>query len=464
MNNLKLYVTEQDYMIVAGADWPRYQDFLLGDRGAGAIKEEVVRFVEQAHRTGIKFPINTPTACQSKWTWSTIYLNKMSTSSCHRVNLIPLDPNNFANFHNMPKKLEDRRMMLRGEWPTGGCEQCRVVEQAGGWSDRLHNLDIRGLTPPELETDSQAVEVTPRIVEIMAQNTCNLACVYCNDNLSSRIQQENIKFGAFSKDGVTIPITDIPGEAARGVFDQFLAWLEDNVQSLKRLHLLGGETFLQHELMGKVLGILARKPNPALQLNIFSNFNVPLKFWHLYTSQIKELQQAGNIEYFDLTASIDCWGTEQEYVRSGLNLKQFEQYFAWAAEQDNWLRLNVNQTITSMTIRTMPELIKKIDHYSQHRHIGHYFQFAVGETDLHPGHFSYKLWEDDFKQILAAMPNRTIHQQEAIPRMIGMQRQLEQATAHNYEKIRRLHIYLDELDRRRGTNWRDLFPYLDIRE
>lgn len=81
--------------------------------------------------------------------------------------------------------------MLKGEWPQGGCSTCKVVEDAGGWSDRQHNLEIRGLTPPELLRDPTALFVSPKIVEIFAQNLCNLSCVYCNGNLSSKIEQEN---------------------------------------------------------------------------------------------------------------------------------------------------------------------------------------------------------------------------------------------------------------------------------
>jgi hypothetical protein len=63
---------------------------------------------------------------------------------------------------------------------------------------------------------------------------------------------------------------------------------------------------------------------------------------------------------------------------------------------------------------------------------------------------------------MSAMPQNTIAQQEAIPRMLGMQKQFHQATQYNYKEIGQLRTYLDELDRRRGSNWRELFSYLDI--
>lgn len=465
MKNLHLYFTERDYQDLAGPDWPAYQDYISGTVTPSAeIKAEIDRFAQMFVKDGIKFPIQTPTSCQSKWTWSTIWLNQLASSSCHRVNFVPIDLENFDNFHNLPKKLEDRRLMLKGEWPQGGCEYCKKIEDAGGWSDRQHNLEIRGLTPPELETDPTAVVVTPRIVEIFAQNTCNLACVYCNGSLSSRIENESIKFGNFNKGGVSIPLINIPTAATQEYFNKFISWLDKNITSLKRLHLLGGETLLQHELMDAVLNIIEKKPNSNLELCMFSNFNVPDRIWDQYIFRIQDLQQRGHIQIFDLTASVDCWGPEQKYVRSGINLDKFLERFIWATEQGSWLRLNINQTITSMTIRTMPELLEIINQYNQHKHIGHYFEFVVGSDYQHPGIFAWDLWKEDFEHIFKVMPTNTPEQQEARLRMLGLQRQLEQTKTHNFEEIQKLHIYLDELDRRRNTDWRSVFPYLDIRK
>jgi len=407
-----------------------------------------------------KFPIKTATACNSKWTWSTIWLNVGKTSSCHRVNAVPLDPDNFANFHNLPKKIQDRELMLKGEWPTGGCEYCQQIEQAGGHSDRQHNNSIGGYVPIELHTDPTATHVTPRIVEIFAQNTCNFSCIYCAEDLSSQIQAENKKFG-YNNHINHVPIISKPNN--NEYFDKFIEWLEENIQGLMRLHLLGGETLIQHDLMERVFDIIERKPNPNLQLNIFSNFNAPEKHWVAYTNRIKDYCQADNLGRFDLTCSLDCWGPQAEYVRHGLDLDLLESRLAWAAEQsEDWLYLNVNQTVSSMTIKTMPGLIEKINQYSQNRHIGHYFQFVTGYDFQHPEIFDYSMWADDFERILAVMPTDTVIHQEAISRMIGLQKRLQNTCRQDNIKIGKLHTYLDEMDHRRGTNWRELFPYLIV--
>lgn len=469
--NLSHYITSDDYAVFAGPDWPTYADFLLGQRGTNAdIQQEIDQFINQQQKDGAEFPIKTATACQYKWNWSTIYLNMLSTASCHRAGLIPLKVEEFDNFHNLPRKLNDRRTMLKGEWPQGGCQSCEMIERAGGYSDRQSALTMRGIAPKELLTEPTAVEVTPTIIEIFAENTCNLSCVYCNASLSSKIEQENIKYGSFNKNDVRIPVVDVQREKTSEYLRLFMNWLGRNIGSLKRLHLLGGETFIQHDLMNGVLDILEKNPSPELALCTFSNLNVPDKYWNEYTGRIRDLQRAGNIARFDLTASIDCWGPEQEYVRSGLNIAKFEKRLAWAAEQsEDWLGLNVNQTITSMTIRSMPDLIDKITQYGKHRHIGHYFQFVGPNGTLdelngyqHPKQFAYHTWADDFERILGAMPQDTDNHREAITRMQGHQKLLQQYTTHNYKKISELHTYFDELDRRRNSNWRELFPYLDI--
>jgi MoaA/NifB/PqqE/SkfB family radical SAM enzyme len=58
----------------------------------------------------------------------------------------------------------------------------------------MHNNSIGGYTPVELYENPTATHVSPKIVEIFAFNTCNLACVYCDDKRSSKIEMENKKY------------------------------------------------------------------------------------------------------------------------------------------------------------------------------------------------------------------------------------------------------------------------------
>ncbi len=127
----------------------------------------------------LQFPIKSASACLNKWTWSTIWLQSGTTASCHRIVPEEFDVADFDNFHNTAEKIHQRETMMRGEWPTKGCEYCERIETAGGRSDRLEILDQMGYSdfvPPEFETNLTATTITPRIVEIFINNTCNLKC------------------------------------------------------------------------------------------------------------------------------------------------------------------------------------------------------------------------------------------------------------------------------------------------
>ena len=113
------------------------------------------------------FPIQNNSACVWKWSWNTFRLYTGSSSSCHRIEnvFVPLDQ--FDNFHNTDPVLNDRRLMVQGEWPTGrGCEYCKEIEIAGGISDRLFHNPVTGLTPVDFDMSSPESPVTPRILEI----------------------------------------------------------------------------------------------------------------------------------------------------------------------------------------------------------------------------------------------------------------------------------------------------------
>lgn len=403
------------------------------------------------------FPIKTETACQLKWTWSSLYLYEGTTNSCHRVAKSALTTDTFDTFHNTPKKLADRRIMLDGEWPAGGCEYCKKIEDAGGTSDRMLHLAIPDLTPPELEDNTIAVDVTPRIVEVYFDNTCNLSCVYCHDGFSSRIQQENTRHGRFEHKGLIIDNTHRRHSNFDQITQQFWSWLDANYATVRRFHLLGGEPFYQRQF-DTCLDFLYNHTNKDLEFNIVSNLMVDPKRLRDYVERIKSLVTDRRIKRFEITASIDCWGDQQEYVRYGLDLQQWKQNFEYLVDQ-RWITLNINQVVSVLTVPTMPDLIAYINTQRNNREIGHQLITANEPTYMNPDILNPDFFETYFEQVLEAMPADTWQQQEARKYMQGVRQQIAASDANPLE-INKLRIYLDELDRRRNTSWRKTFPWL----
>lgn len=398
------------------------------------------------------FPISTKTACKLKWGWSTLYLNSGETASCHRASFSQLTPDNFDNFHNTENKLQARNLMLDGRWPTGGCEYCKGIETQGGYSDRMLHNSIPGLYPNDLTL----VKVTPSILEVYFNNTCNLSCLYCNPGLSSSIDQEFNKFGSFNKNGVEL--FPLAKKNIDELEPKFWQWMKNNFVNLERFHFLGGEPFYQKQL-DTLINFIQNNPNPKCEFNIVTNLMISNDILVDKIDKFKQLVAKRKIKRVEITASIDCWGAEQEYVRYGLNLDTWQNNFEYLVKQ-KWIKLNINQTISALTIKTMPDLVTKLNNWRGIRTVGHYFSVTEpGPSYMRPNIFGPGVFDKDFEHVLNLMPNTTTDDQRAVQYMTSIANEIK-STLINHVEIGKLFTFLDEKDRRRNTNWRSVFPWL----
>ena len=402
------------------------------------------------------FPIKTATACQLKWNWSTVYLTTENTASCHRTTHHKFDTD-FFDFHNTPEKLADRTRMLEGKWPVTGCEYCYKIEAAGGASDRITNLDFPGMhAPVELDSNPLAIQVTPRILEVYFDNTCNLKCVYCGPHFSSLWDAENKRHGYFKKDNLIIPDTFIKSPDIEKNKQKLFAWLQKNGHNLTSFNILGGEPLYQTELE-ECLELFEQAPAPELKLQIFTNLNTKLSHLKKVISRVKQLIDQGCLREFEVTASLDCWGTPQEYVRYPLNLISWEENFEFLLAQP-WINLIVSSTITPLTIKTLPDLLEKIQKWNQVRTVHHYQNSVNGMSQMNIDIFG-NLFALDFERALALKLERTPEERSSKEYLKGIAQQAKSGPAKPAE-IKKLIDYLTELDRRRGTNWKITFPWL----
>jgi len=393
------------------------------------------------------FPINTSTACQLKWNWSTIFLTTEETASCHRTDHHKFDTDKF-DFHNTPSKLDDRERMLQGQWPQQGCNYCQDIEQAGGQSDRITNLDFPGIhAPPELDHDPQAVQVTPRILEVYFDNTCNLKCLYCGPHFSSLWDAENVRFGLkpFAKS------SNIEQNKQK-IFD----WLRQHGHNLTVFNVLGGEPLYQRELE-QCLDIFDQHPAPELKLQIFTNLNCRLSHLQKIVQRVQQLIDQDKLREFEITASLDCWGAPQEYVRYPLDLENWEKNFEYLLGQD-WINLIVSSTVTPLTVKTLPNLLEKIQIWNQTRRVWHYQNSVNSPSYMFIDIFG-DIFVEDFKKALSFKPDSTLEERASRQYLEGIATQ-SASRVPNIPEITRLFNFLNQMDQRRNTNWKQTFPWL----
>lgn len=403
------------------------------------------------------FPIRTKTSCQLKWNWTALYLNTGISKTCHRTSATVLTPENFNNFHNTEIVLEDRRRMLEGLWPETSCSYCRLLEESGGSSDRTRQIDIPNLYPDKLDEDPNAIVVDPTVVEVFFNNTCNLACLYCEPVLSSKIDAENKKFGAFNQNGVLLRHDN--KNKFNDLISYFWKWFPEGFPKLKRMNILGGEPLYQNEI-NTLFEMINQYPNPNCELNMVTNLMAPTERVEQFVEIFQKLLIERKLRRIDITCSIDCWGPQQEYVRYGLDLEQWEKNFSILLKH-KWLYLSINNTVTALTIKTMPDLLKKMNEWRKQRPIHHHFSGpAPGPSYFVGGILGGQEFKQDFENILSLMPQETNDDRDTYQYMQGLSNFIIQGKRDPVE-IKKLFTYLNEKDRRRNTDWRKLFPWLE---
>jgi organic radical activating enzyme len=416
------------------------------------------------------FPIKQGIPCQLKWNHSTVFLTMGTTASCHRVTHDPYEfKDNEMNFHNIKSKLEARGKMLRGEWPGRGCEHCKTTEDAGGNSDRMSSLDMPGVTAPkELQKDLNATEVTPTQLEIYFGNTCNLKCLYCNSKFSSTIDNENRIYGEWQVNtdgGPMFPGNNVylPGKIEINPnigedTDKLFAWLENNIVSLNKLMILGGEPFLQKET-ARMVELLERTHNPDLTLVVFSNLTVDTSRVQKWLSRMWNLVEQGKLKHLQVVGSLDCWGPQAEYVRNGLDLKKYVDNMEFILHKTK-ITPSINSAMMALTIPTLPDLILQMNQWSRVREV---YWSGMKAGDVKRPYLNPTIFGKDIiplgldRAIEVYETNGDVIKQAQLNNLKGIRTECAN-TEPDLQQQKLLKIYVDELDRRRGTDYRKLFP------
>ncbi len=187
-----------------------------------------------------------------------------------------------------------RQSFINNEWHTS-CSLCRKQEDIGqGLSERWYN--------PNYDY-SEAFKTGADYFKLMSMdlrwtNLCNLACNYCTPYFSSRWAHiNNVRVNSLQKENV----------------ENLLRYIENNLDSISGIMMLGGEPLLQKE-NSKLLDILSNS-SASVPITILTNLSNPIE---TNTIAQKLLNWQDKVEW---CISIETIGDRFEYVRDGASWK-----------------------------------------------------------------------------------------------------------------------------------------------
>jgi len=319
--------------------------------------------------------------------------------------------------------------MLEGR-PPKECRRCLAEERAGFKSKRQRAENLwKGTKAEDVHADvSDLIQM-----EVVLGNLCNLKCMMCHPRDSS----------AWNQDAETA-----------GYEKSALEKLDPNAlipycKSLRRVDLLGGETFLIKELEG-VLEILVRYGQPEKMLLTFTTNATVFPSLKIR----KLIEKFGRVE---LSCSVDAVGRRNEYIRFPSKWIRMERnlsrFLEWK-DQNQQMGFQIESVVSAYSFPGLPELLAWWRNFAAEHSVG-----AVAENI-----WLNTLLTPDFQSVHVLPRKVRLRVVKALGCLeTDMKRKMEEigrfALAQDAPQLLpKLREWTEALDRARGLNGREIVP------
>ena len=428
----------------------------------------------------------SPSFCVAKWKQVTLHLQTGHNHSCHHPapHKIPLDEltANPSALHNTKFKKLQRKMMLNGERPAE-CDYCwRVEDNSNSLSDRIFKSADKWAAPhiKDIASKPWDDDVVPSYVEVSFGNVCNFKCSYCAPNVSSRWMEEIEKIGPNPTSGKFnnlewLKQTDqmpIPHKEDNPYVDAFWKWWPTAYRELEHFRITGGEPLLNKNTF-KILDYIIENPNPNLDFSINANMCPPDDILDKFIEKIKLIQ--GKVKRFKIFTSAEAHGAQAEYIRNGMDYTQWINNIERVLTEVPSVGFTIMSTYNALSVTSYTKFLQDVLRLKTQYYKPEYKQTAV-LLDIPylrwPPHQSIFILTTDFATTIKEHVDFVQSYAEGTVtetyrgfdrlEVERMKRIYEIFQSHNesdtVKNQKDFIVFVDEHDRRRGTNFLDTFP------
>ena len=421
-----------------------------------------------------------PGFCTMKWLHQTLYLHTGDNHSCYhpKPHHIQLDEiaENPAALHNTKWKKEQRKAMLEGERPKE-CYYCWNIEDLPGEhsSDRVLHSGGNTWSETAIETIAKLpwdADINPKYLEVSFGNNCNFRCGYCGPQASTMWMEEVKKHGDYDITHPQYSIDFLKNGTYYGpkddnpYIDAFWKWWPSLRKDLHTLRITGGEPLMNKGAMD-FFELLDREPAPELEISINSNLGVSYGKVDRFIEQAKKLLQEKKIKTINIFTSIDSWGPQAEYMRTGLDCEHWERNMLEFVKLGK--RVNFMCTFNVLCVTNYKKLLEKVIEWRK-QYGSHLIHLDIPYLK-DPPHWMINILTPDF---LVYMEDTLKFMEDnaewfELSEIVKFRRVTEYMRTNpvDTDKIRRgrrdFYVFFTENDKRLGTNLLELFPeYTDF--
>jgi organic radical activating enzyme len=429
--------------------------------------------------------------CAAKWKQVTIHLQNGHTHSCHHpgTHQVPIEElkNNPSALHNTNFKKELRKMMLEGKRPDE-CGYCWNVEDN---SQSISDRTLKSAEPwsekyiPDIVKKPWNDDVSPSYVEVSFGNVCNFKCSYCAPHISSKWMEEIQQYGPYPttynfNDIEWIKAKDqmpIPNNQPNPYVDAFWEWWPTIYNTVEHFRITGGEPLLNKNTF-KVLDYIIENPNSELEFSINTNMCPPTEILEKFIEKIKIIVNERKVKRFKLYTSAEAHGKQAEYIRFGMD------YDLWISNIEKVLtevpgtQIGIMSTYNALSIISYKDFLKDILRLKRQYYKEEY-PFSPVLLDIpylrHPYHQNVFILTKEFESYIRDqitfmylnLENKNWkdslymgffeHEAESLRRIYELVKSYKDTDDLNTNR-KDFIKFVDEHDRRRGTNFLEVFP------
>jgi molybdenum cofactor biosynthesis enzyme MoaA len=275
--------------------------------------------------------------------------NNVRTDAGTRLNI--RDVASVPDTMNLKYMRELRLQLQRGEWPDY-CFRCRAVEEAGGKSRRMFEIDrFAADNEAMLRDTAKDGSILSKVshLDLRLGNTCNLSCRMCSPISSSKWLREWIGLG-----NNPFTLGEETGRRLEGkpwykdadVFERLLG----EAEHFEFVHFAGGEPLIIPEMKEFLRALVNRGHSKKIRLSYNTNFTI-------ISDELIELWRS--FAGVHLYISLDGFGETNDLIRA---------HSRWQTMSDNLARLdrsveewNISEamfctTVQALNVLRLPEL------------------------------------------------------------------------------------------------------------
>jgi organic radical activating enzyme len=140
--------------------------------------------------------------------------------------------------------------------------------------------------------------------------------------------------------------------------DAFWKWFPDALPHLRHYRITGGEPLMSKETF-RSMEWLINNPNTEMEFSINSNFSVPDKLWDKFVELLTEMRDKKVVKKITVYTSLEGWGKRAEYARTGLDFNLLKSRCEQIAAMDN-IRLSVMSAFNLLSITSFKPMLEWI--------------------------------------------------------------------------------------------------------